>query len=576
VLYADTEFVWAVAFSPNGKQIASTWMDRTVHVWDLMSGSEVLPPMQCGGDFVHLVAFSPNGQRIVCGAGTDLYEWDALSGAQVLGPLLGHENIVSSVVFSPDGTRIASGSEDGTIRVWNAASGYEMLRLLRENMGKIHSVFFSSDGQHIISGGADGMVRMWGANQAADAILVLEGHKRDVMAVASSPDGNWIVSGSLDGTVRIWDTILGVQIFSWPIGDLTINNTMAFSSDGSQFICANSDRMVRVWDIGLWDAKSGSGENAAFFQIPTTPLSIALSPDGMQFAIGAMALGVLVYDMTVGMQNGSPQPAHRNVSRAVAVSPDGSRVICGSQNSIRSWAVVSGDEISPMLIGHHGSISALAFSPNGRQIVSSSDDKTIRLWVTASGEESLAWSVLRSAESESSISSLAFSHQGTQIVSCSDNIHVWDVSSGSLMHRFDEHASWACFSLDGTYIISRDSLTCKVRVTDLQSGVVISSNVCSLEPCCNINNSIVLDEDGWIMDKATFAVIGKLPNIVSVQGWAASRDIVAFTTLSSNLYIMHFPSCTLISPGTYGAGEKEGWYAEALHSSYFKIVLLLL
>jgi WD40 repeat protein len=553
VLSAGNEFVWAVAFSPNGKQIASTWMDKTIHVWDLMSGSEVPPPMRCGVDFAHLVAFSPNGQRIVCGVGNDLYEWDVLSGAQVLGPLLGHEDFVSSVVFSPNGTRITSGSEDGTIRVWNAASGYEMLRLLRENMGKIHSVVFSSDGQHIISGAADGMVCMWHANQAADAILVLKGHERDVMAVASSPDGNWIVSGSLDGTVRIWDTILGVQIFSWSLGALTIHDSMAFSSDGSQFVCTNSDRIVRVWDIGLWDAKSGSGEKAAFFQMPTTPLSIALSPDGMQFATAAaQTSGVLVYDMAVGMQNGSPQPAHINVSKAVAVSPDGSRVICGSQNSIRSWAVVSGDEISPMLIGHRGSISALAFSPDGRQIVSSSDDKTIRLWVTASGEESLAWSVSRSAESDKfSISSLAFSHQGTQIVSCSNKIHVWDVSTGSLIHCFDELASWACFSLDGTSIISRDFLAFDVRVADSQSGAVISNNKCFLEHCCNINNSIVLDEEGWIADKATSAVIGKLPNIVSVEGWAASRHIVAFTTPSSNLYIMHFPSCTLIGPGTY-------------------------
>ena len=552
MLSAGTEFVWAVAFSPNGKQIASTSTDKTIHVWDLMSGSEVLPPIRCGAHFAQLVAFSPNGQRIVCGAGNDLYQWDALSGAKVLGPLLGHEDFVSSVVFSPDGTRIASGSDDGTIRVWNAASGYEMLALLRKNMGEIRSVVFSSDGQHIISGTADGMVRMWGTNQAADAILVLRGHERDVMAVASSPDGNWIVSGSLDGTVRIWDTILGVQILSWPIGALTNQDAMAFSSDGSRFICANSDRMVHVWDIGLWDAKSGSGENAAFFQIPTCLISIALSPDGMQFATGAMASGVLVYDMTVGMQNGLPQPAHRNVSKAVAVSPDGSRVICGSQNSIRSWAVDSGDEISPMMIGHRGSISALAFSPNGRQIVSSSDDKTIRLWVAASGEESLVWSVSRSAESDKSISSLAFSRQGTQIVSCSYKIHVWDVSTGSLMHCFDEFASWACFSGDGTTIISREILANNARVTDSQSCAVISSHECFLESCCNINNSIVLDEEGWIVDKATSAVIGKLPNIVSVEGWAASRNIVAFTTLTSNLYIMHFPSCTLISPGTYG------------------------
>jgi WD40 repeat protein len=547
VFSSDGIISWAVTFSPDGKQIASSCVDKTIHVWDLTSGLDVLPPMHCGADWVHLLMFSPNGRLIVGAAGKNLYAWDVSLRSQVWGPLHGHKDDLTSVVFSANGAKIASGSEDGAIRVWDATFGYEMLRLLPKNKGKIQSVVFTSDGQRVVSGASDGSISIWGVNRAADAISVLRGHEKDVMAIALSPDENWIVSGSLDGTVRLWDAALGVQILSWPVGALTNWDVMTFSSDGCKFICTYSDRMVRVWDVGLWDAASHSGENSVSFKMPMHSYSIAMSPDGRHLAAGTES-GVLVYDMTIETQCRSPQQTHRNVSKAVAISPDGSRVICGSQNSIRSWDGASGDEIAPMLVGHQGSIYALAFSPNGRQIVSSSEDRTIRLWDVASCKDILVWSMPGGNEF---VFSLAFSCQGEQIVSCSNEIHVWDVSLGSarLIQSFNESASCACFSNDGTAIIYRDRRKGSIHARALDSGAIVSSFDCFLHFDCNINNPIVVDEYGWMAETTIKGIIGKLPDIVLVEGWSACRNIVAFTA-SSKLYIMHFPPTALISPGT--------------------------
>jgi WD40 repeat protein len=556
VLSTDNDYVWAIAFSPDGKQVASALM-KQVRVWDVILGSMLLPPLKCDNKTPCSLVYSPDGQQIVCGAENDLYQWSVVSGKLIWGPLIGHANYVTSVVFSPDGQRVASGDLVGTIRVWDATSGYQVFELIQGHTDEIHSMVFTSDGKRIVTGASDWMVCLWSADRAADAISVLQGHEARVMAVASSPDGNWIVSGSKDGTVRVWDAIMGTEICLWQLGALPQHAAMAFSSNGSKFICENSDMVVRVWDVGLWNEGSDCGPTDKSIHVPFSPLTMAVSPDNMQFAVAGVT-SVLLFDLTAGTQDGSAQYGHHKVSGAVAVSPDGSRVICGTGNIIHSWDVSSGKEILPRLIGHHGTILALAFSPDGSRIVSSADDKTICLWVGVSGKASLVWNVPKSGEldsldQEQIVRSLAFSFQGTHIVACAYKVYIWDISSGTpiQVQCFNEVALWACFSSDGTIVIILPSLKSDVHLKELKSGAIVTTYRCVLKNCCNLINPIVVDEDGWIVDKATTAVVGKLPAIFEMQDWASSQNVVAFTTTSKNLHIMSLPYTALTSPGTW-------------------------
>src|ERR1700691_5828015 len=102
---------------------------------------------------------------------------------------------------------------------------------------------------------------------------------------------------------------------------------MAFSSNGSKFICENSDMVVRVWDVGLWNEGSDCGPTDKSIHVPFSPVTMAISPDNMQFAVAGVPSGVLLFDLTAGTQDGLAQYGHHKVSGAVAVSPDGSRVI---------------------------------------------------------------------------------------------------------------------------------------------------------------------------------------------------------------------------------------------------------
>jgi len=191
--------VSAVAFSPDGKRIASGRTDHTAEVWDAKSGKKLLT-LSCGGQ-VNSVAFSPDGRRIVTGSTDETAKvWDAQSGEELL-TLKGHSYSVNSVAFSPDGRRIVTGSTDETAKVWDAQSGEELLTVsLRD---QVNSVAFSADGTRIATNGADPTAKVWDAQSGKD-LLTLKGHSHSVVSVAFSRDGTRIVTGSFDGTAKVW------------------------------------------------------------------------------------------------------------------------------------------------------------------------------------------------------------------------------------------------------------------------------------------------------------------------------------------------------------------------------------
>ena len=153
-------------------------------------------------DSVNSVAYSPDGTKIISG----LYDktikiWDAITG-ECLKTLEGHSQRVNSVAYSPDGTKIISGSYDETIKIWNANTG-ECLKTLEGHSQRVNSVAYSPDGTKIISGSYDKTIKIWDAN-IGQCLKTLEGHSQRVNSVSYSPDGTKIVSGSDDKTIKIW------------------------------------------------------------------------------------------------------------------------------------------------------------------------------------------------------------------------------------------------------------------------------------------------------------------------------------------------------------------------------------
>jgi sugar lactone lactonase YvrE len=197
-------YVSSVAFSPDGRLLATGSYDRTARLWEVASGREITALRGHKGfvSFVLSVAFSPDGRLLATGSVDRTARlWEVASGREITA-LHGHEGSVSSVAFSPDGRLLATGSWDTTVRLWEVASGRE-ITALRGHESYVDSVAFSPDGRLLATGSYDNTARLWEVASGRE-ITALRGHESSVLSLAFSPDGRLLATGSGDKTARLW------------------------------------------------------------------------------------------------------------------------------------------------------------------------------------------------------------------------------------------------------------------------------------------------------------------------------------------------------------------------------------
>jgi hypothetical protein len=265
----------SVAFSPDGKLLASSSRDRTIKLWDAQTGELRRTLTEHGGD-VYSVAFSPDGKTLASGSGDRTVRlWDVETGKVRL-TLKGHGEDVRSVAFSPDGKRLASGSKDKTLRLWDVRTG-KLTATLEGHALK--SLAFSPDGKMLASGGLDKTVQFWDVASGKRRVL-LEGHNGCIEGIAFCPDGKTVASSSEDSTVRLWDAAKET-LRSTLRGHGGEVDSVTFSPDGKTLASGSKDKSVK-----LWDAQTG-----ALRQTLTGPKarleSLAFSPDGKTLAGGS-------------------------------------------------------------------------------------------------------------------------------------------------------------------------------------------------------------------------------------------------------------------------------------------------
>ena len=189
-----------VAYSPDGKRLATASYDQTAKVWDAESGKELLTLRGHSGPVLG-VAYSPDGKRLATASEDNTAKvWDAESGRELL-TLHGHSGYVSGVAYSPDGKRLAT-SGDKTAKGWDADSGKELLTL-RGHSDTVVGVAYSPDGKRLATASRDKTAKVWDAETGKE-LLTLRGHSDAVTSVAYSPDGKRLATGSWDGTVQVY------------------------------------------------------------------------------------------------------------------------------------------------------------------------------------------------------------------------------------------------------------------------------------------------------------------------------------------------------------------------------------
>ncbi|KAG6876095.1 hypothetical protein C0992_000971 [Termitomyces sp. T32_za158] len=523
-LQGHTDSVESVAFSPDGTQIVSGSLDSSVQVWNAMTDKQV-QDLQGHTDPVASGAFPPDKTQIMSGPHDNSVQvWDVMIDKQAQ-ELQGHTGRVKSVAFSPDGIQIVSGSDDESIQVWNAITGKQVQKL-QGHTHRVVSVAFSPDGTQIVSGSNDNSVRVWDA-MTGKQVQELQGHTDSVKSVAFSPDGTQIVSGSYEGSVQIWDVITGKQVQE--LQDHTdLVESIAFLPDETQIVFGSDDSSVESCDDQVQE-----------LQDPVT--SVVFSPDGTQIVSGSYDSFVL-WDVKTGEQVHKLQGLVGEVA-SVAFSPDGTQIVSGSCGSFRlsEWSFMTDEQVQELQVQKlQGYTSQYAFFADGSELYYSG----VRVWNAKTGEQ-----VQKLQSHTGNVHSVAFSPDGTQIVTGSDDnlVQVWDVKTGKqvleLQGHTDKVASVA-FSPDGTQIVSgsRDS---SVRVWNIMAG----KQVQELQDHIDSFDGILHDTESKDHSSQQQSKIINLPWYSTSDGWISSSNYNHLMWVPHNILkvLRHPPNTHIIS-----------------------------
>ena len=283
--HGHTDWVWSVAWSPDGKRIASASGDETAQVWDATSGDHLIR-YTGHSDSVYSVSWSPAGRRIASASYDKTVQiWDPTFGDHFY-TYTGHTDWVWTVAWSPDGRLVASAGGDKSVQVWNAANG-GLVNTFRGHSAPVHFLAWSPDGKRIASSSADGTVQVWNAVNGIH-LYTFQPYFTSIWSVAWSPDGKRIASACDNKTVQIWDAMNGDHIYIY-YGHTDFVYTVAWSPDGKRIASSGDDKTVQVWDATngtLFSKYTGHSSSVR---------TVAWSPNSKQVASGSWDKTVQVW-----------------------------------------------------------------------------------------------------------------------------------------------------------------------------------------------------------------------------------------------------------------------------------------
>lgn len=342
----------------------------------------------------------------------NIMDWQSISPG-----LNGHSDLVYSMAFSGDCKVLASGSGDGSVRLWDVQTGAGIGKAFQGHSGSVTSVIFSPNGAIIASSSSDRTIRLWDVKTGAERNRPFRGHSDSVNSVTFSPSGALLASGSSDKTIRLWSTEVGDEISKPFQGHSDSVTSVTFSPSGGLLASGSNDHTIRLWSV-----KTGSQISLSSQPVNYVPMSLA----GTLIALSEPLRDLIHYtSMEYSASSVLNFQGHSECVTSVAFSPDGRSLVSRSDdNTVRLWRVSTGDQIGSPFQSQSSTTRCVAFYEDSTILAACSDDDTIRLRDVETGAE-----IGQLYQGQfGGPTSAAFSSDGTLLASASMDrtIRLWD------------------------------------------------------------------------------------------------------------------------------------------------------
>ncbi len=495
--YALNQTVSSVAISSDGKTLVTVNYWKAAKVWDLTNPEKLPVILEGHEDKIHAIAISPDGKTLVTGSGDKTARvWDLTNPEKSSIVLTGHEDEIHSIAISPDGKSLFTGSWDKTVRIWDLSDPKKEPMILRGHKDIILSLAISPDGKKLFTGSRDKTVRIWDLTKTNQNPIILKGHNNSIVSIAISPNGEKLLTGSF-GSLGLWDLN---NLTEKPIiskgeseGGIQVGIRVAFSPDGSVISLVGGSAGVKISNLSIWDDKpivlQGNDDEILSFSISSNGKNL-VTACRKRLEYGSSEDTVRVWDLSRITDKTKREPnvfsrgvlklseslsmnviGHTNVVMGVAISPDGKTLVTGSQDkTARIWDLTNPENPSISLEGHEDYIWSLAMSPDGKTLVTGSGDKTARVWDLTNLEKPPI--VLTGHEGK--IETLAISPDGKTLVtgSADTTARIWDLSNPKkeplILRGHTKEILSLAISSDGERLVT-SSNDRTVRIWDLKN-----------------------------------------------------------------------------------------------------------
>ncbi|MBE9127365.1 MULTISPECIES: serine/threonine-protein kinase [unclassified Coleofasciculus] len=281
-----TSFINYLKISPDGQTLFSASADKTIKIWNLGTGQEILT-LNGHTSSVNYLEISPDGQTLFsAGADKTIKVWNLGTGQEIL-TLNGHTSSVNYLEISADGQTLFSAGADKNIKVWNLSTDQE-IRTLSGHNSFVNSLALSPDGQTLFSASADKSIKLWNLSTGQE-IRTLNGHTSSVNYLEISPDGQTLFSAGADKTIKVWNLATGQEIRT--LKDSSFVNYLVINPDGQTLLSGSADKTIKLWNLS-------TGQIIQTFTGATKPVNyFAISSDWQTIVTGTGDKVIKIWQM---------------------------------------------------------------------------------------------------------------------------------------------------------------------------------------------------------------------------------------------------------------------------------------